>query len=170
MLPMKKAMTVVMTAEVVVFAKRVKFGVALPPETKLPMTRPIAVTVVIHCGDHRVATEDCDQGHRDEGDDFDGLDSEVSGSGHESTCNDDDRPGADSQGFSCGDAEHRNADTEPTHLREGDECRGEVGTDTSEGVAGHEVEAQSGLCADVAQGSGVDGQDRAADDHRPHVL
>ena len=47
MLPMKKAMTVVMTAEVVVFAKRVKFGVALPPETKLPMTRPIAVTVVI---------------------------------------------------------------------------------------------------------------------------
>ena len=125
---------------------------------------------VVHCGDHRVATEDCDQGHRNEGDDFDGLDSEVSGSGHEPTCNDDDRPGADSQGFCCGDAEHRDADTEPTHLREGDERRGEVGTDTSEGVAGHEVEAQSGLCADVAQGSGVDGQDRAADDHRPHVL
>ena len=125
---------------------------------------------VVHCGDHRVATEDCDQGHRNEGDDFDGLDSEVSGSGHEPTCNDDDRPGADSQGFCCGDAEHRDADTEPTHLREGDERRGEVGTNASEGVARHEVEAQSGLCADVAQGSGVDGQDRAADDHRPHVL
>ena len=44
---MKKAITVVMTAEVADFAKRVKLGVALPPETKLPITRPMAATVVM---------------------------------------------------------------------------------------------------------------------------
>ena len=44
---MKNAITVVMTAEVVDFAKRVKLGVALPPETKLPITRPMAATVVM---------------------------------------------------------------------------------------------------------------------------
>ena len=73
---MKNAITVVMTAEVVDFAKRVKLGVALPPETKLPITRPMAATVVMpwflaeDCGntaacvdrtDHGVASEDCDQ-------------------------------------------------------------------------------------------------------------
>ena len=37
---MKKAITVVMRPALPLFAKRVKFGVAVPPETKLPTTRP----------------------------------------------------------------------------------------------------------------------------------
>ena len=37
---MKKAITVVITATRLVLEKRVKFGVAVPPETKEPMTSP----------------------------------------------------------------------------------------------------------------------------------
>ena len=37
---MKKATTVVMAPAFPSFAKRAKFGVAVPPETKEPMTRP----------------------------------------------------------------------------------------------------------------------------------
>ena len=39
-LPMKKAKTVVHRPTRALLAKRVKLGVAVPPETKLPMTRP----------------------------------------------------------------------------------------------------------------------------------
>ena len=40
LLPRKKAMTVTMQPTLAFLAKRVKFGVAVPPETKLPTTRP----------------------------------------------------------------------------------------------------------------------------------
>src|SRR5690625_6249048 len=43
-LPRKNATTVVITAESGVRAKRVKFGVAVPPETKDPITNPIPTT------------------------------------------------------------------------------------------------------------------------------
>ena len=40
LLPMKKAMIVVQRPTRAFLANRVKFGVAVPPETKLPTTRP----------------------------------------------------------------------------------------------------------------------------------
>ena len=40
LLPMKKAMTVIMHPILPLLANRVKLGVALPPETKLPTTSP----------------------------------------------------------------------------------------------------------------------------------
>ena len=46
-LPRKKATTVVMTATAGVFAKRVKLGVAVPPDTNEPTTRPIATVRVM---------------------------------------------------------------------------------------------------------------------------
>ena len=46
-LPRKNATTVVMTATSGVFAKRVKLGVAVPPDTNEPTTRPIATVSVI---------------------------------------------------------------------------------------------------------------------------
>ena len=45
-LPMKNAMTVVHTADLLVFAKRVKLGVEVPPLTKEPMTRPTPENIV----------------------------------------------------------------------------------------------------------------------------
>ena len=45
-LPMKKAMTVVQTAALLPFAKRVKFGVAVPPLTKEPITSPTPEKIV----------------------------------------------------------------------------------------------------------------------------
>lgn len=44
--PMKKATTVVMAPAFPSFAKRAKFGVAVPPETKEPMTRPAPPMIV----------------------------------------------------------------------------------------------------------------------------
>ena len=44
--PMKKATTVVMAPAFPFFAKRAKFGVAVPPETKEPMTRPAPPMIV----------------------------------------------------------------------------------------------------------------------------
>lgn len=43
---MKKATTVVMAPAFPSFAKRAKFGVAVPPETKEPMTRPAPPMIV----------------------------------------------------------------------------------------------------------------------------
>ena len=44
---MKNAITVVTTALMLFLAKRVKLGVAVPPETKEPITRPTAVNRVM---------------------------------------------------------------------------------------------------------------------------
>ena len=45
--PRKNAITVVHTATLLFFAKRIKFGVAVPPEIKDPITYPTPVNKVI---------------------------------------------------------------------------------------------------------------------------
>ena len=45
-LPMKNAMTVAMVPVLVSLANRVKFGVAVPPDTKEPTTRPAPPTTL----------------------------------------------------------------------------------------------------------------------------
>ena len=50
-LPKKNAITVVQTAILLFFANRIKFGVAVPPEIKEPITYPIPVNTLIFPAD-----------------------------------------------------------------------------------------------------------------------
>ena len=107
---MKKAITVVITAILPVLAKRVKLGVAVPPLTKEPMTRPTPPNRLMlpefwakmaarppPCrggGDHGVDAQHGDQRHADVADDLHAADAEVGGGGHADAGQDDQQPGA----------------------------------------------------------------------------
>ena len=87
---MKKATTVVMAPAFPSFAKRAKFGVAVPPETKEPMTRPAPPMIVrddrsvaSHYGhDHGDRSENGNTWYSDIADDGQRFNTKIGRGGH----------------------------------------------------------------------------------------